>query len=122
MDTYLKVDINLIIKAMDLSTKKCKPCEGGVNPLNEKEVKEFQKQISGDWRVIENTKLTKEFSFVNYAHTMEFVNKVANLAESEGHHPVIHVYFGRAVIELWTHSIIGLSENDFILASKIDKI
>jgi len=107
---------------MDLSTKKCKPCEGGINPLNKKEVKEFQKQISGDWKVIENTKLTKEFSFVNYRHTMEFVNKVADIAENEGHHPVIHVFYGRAVIELWTHSINGLSENDFILASKIDKI
>ena len=107
---------------MDLSTKKCKPCEGGINPLNKKEVKEFQKQISGDWKVIENTKLTKEFSFVNYRHTMEFVNKVADLAENEGHHPIIHVFYGRAVIELWTHSINGLSENDFILASKIDKI
>jgi len=90
---------------MDLSTKKCKPCEGGINPLNKKEVKEFQKQISGDWKVIENTKLTKEFSFVNYRHTMEFVNKVADIAENEGHHPVIHVFYGRAVIELWTHSI-----------------
>jgi len=107
---------------MDLSTKKCKPCEGGINPLNKKEVKEFQKQISGDWKVIENTKLTKGFSFVNYRHTMEFINKVADIAENEGHHPVIHVFYGRAVIELWTHSINGLSENDFILASKIDKI
>jgi 4a-hydroxytetrahydrobiopterin dehydratase len=107
---------------MDLSTKKCKPCEGGIKPLNKKEVKEFQKQISGDWKVIENAKLTKEFSFVNYRHTMEFVNKVADLAENEGHHPVMHVFYGRAEIELRTHSINGLSENDFILASKIDKI
>jgi 4a-hydroxytetrahydrobiopterin dehydratase len=108
--------------AMDLSLKKCKPCEGGVKPLNQKDVKELQKQISDKWKVMENAKLTREFSFVNYAHTMEFVNKVADLAESEGHHPVMHVFYGRIIIELWTHSINGLSENDFILASKIEKI
>ena len=107
---------------MDLSTKKCKPCEGGVQPLNKKEVAELIKQISADWKVIENNKITREFSFVNYRHTMEFVNKVADLAEEEGHHPDMHVYYGRVVIELWTHSINGLSENDFILASKIDKL
>jgi 4a-hydroxytetrahydrobiopterin dehydratase len=105
---------------MDLSTKKCKPCEGGVSPLNKKEIKEFRKQIANDWSVNDNTKLTKEYAFVNYKHTMDFVNKVADLAESEGHHPVMHVFYGRVIIELWTHSINGLSENDFIMASKID--
>jgi 4a-hydroxytetrahydrobiopterin dehydratase len=57
---------------------------------------------------------------VNYRHSMDFVNKVANLAEEEGHHPVMHVFYGRVVIELWTHAIDGLSENDFIMAFKID--
>jgi 4a-hydroxytetrahydrobiopterin dehydratase len=107
---------------MDLSTKKCKPCEGGVPPLNQKEVTDFKKQISDDWKVLEMKKITREFSFINYSHTMEFVNKVADLAEEEGHHPDMHVYYGRVVIELWTHSIGGLSENDFIMASKIDKL
>ncbi len=107
---------------MDLSTKKCKPCEGGVPPLNQKEITEFKKQLSGDWNVVEMKKITREFSFVNYRHTMEFVNKVADLAEEEGHHPDMHVFYGRVVVELWTHSINGLSENDFIMASKIDKL
>lgn len=111
-----------IYETMDLSTKKCVPCEGGIPPLNEKEIMEFKKQISEDWKVVENNKITKEFFFVSYAHTIEFVNKVAGIAESEGHHPVLHVYFGRVVAELWTHSINGLSENDFILAAKIDKL
>jgi 4a-hydroxytetrahydrobiopterin dehydratase len=107
---------------MDLSTKKCKPCEGGVPPMNQKEVAELKKQVSDEWNVVEMKKITREFSFVNYRHTMEFVNKLADLAEEEGHHPDLHVFYGRVVVELWTHSINGLSENDFIMASKIDKL
>jgi 4a-hydroxytetrahydrobiopterin dehydratase len=107
---------------MDLSKKKCIPCEGGIPPLNEKEIAEFKKHISADWKVSENNIISREFYFVSYRHTIDFVNKVADLAEAEGHHPVLHIYFGRAVAELWTHSINGLSENDFILAAKIDKL
>jgi 4a-hydroxytetrahydrobiopterin dehydratase len=107
---------------MDLGKKKCKPCEGGVAPLNEEEVAEYRKQIMDDWKVTENKKISKEYLFVNYRHSMDFVNKVANLAEEEGHHPVMHVFYGRVVIELWTHAIDGLSENDFIMAFKIDRL
>jgi 4a-hydroxytetrahydrobiopterin dehydratase len=107
---------------MDLSKKKCKPCEGGIAPLDHEEVSEYIKYIRDDWKATENHKLSKDYSFVNYKHTMDFVNKVADLAEEEGHHPVMHVYYGKVIIELWTHAIRGLSENDFILASKIDKL
>lgn len=107
---------------MDFSTKKCVPCEGGIPSLNPGQVKEYKKFIKDDWTVTEDNKITKEFLFVNYLHTMDFVNTVAKLAEKEGHHPVMHVYYARVIIELWTHAINGLSENDFILAYKIDKI
>ncbi len=107
---------------MDLSSKKCKPCEGGIAPLDKNEVAEYKKHIQHDWKLAKNNKILKKYSFVNYKHTIDFVNKVANLAEEEGHHPVIHVYYGKVVIELWTFAINGLSENDFILASKIDKL
>ena len=107
---------------MDLSRKKCKPCEGGVAPLDQQEVAAYLKQIKDDWKVTDKNKISREFLFVNYSHTMDFVNKVADLAEEEGHHPVMHVYYGRVIIELWTHAIGGLSENDFILASKMDKL
>src|SRR5664279_1896947 len=107
---------------MYLTKKKCIPCEGGIPPLNEKEISEFASHISKEWKVTDNSKISREFFFVSYRHTIDFVNKVANLAEEEGHHPVLHVYFGRIVAELWTDSINGLSENDFILAAKIDKI
>jgi 4a-hydroxytetrahydrobiopterin dehydratase len=107
---------------MDLTRKKCVPCEGGVPPLNMDEVKEYKKFISDAWQLTENKKLSREFLFVNFHHTMDFVNKVADLAEAEGHHPVMHVHYGMVLIELWTHAIDGLSENDFIMAAKIDKI
>lgn len=89
--------------------------------MTPEEAEEFKKYIKEDWEYLGN-KISKEFLFVNYRHTMDFVNSVANLAEEEGHHPVMHVYYSRVIIELWTHAINGLSENDFILASKIDKL
>lgn len=116
------------IKIMDTQTKsglaekKCVPCEGNVPPLGEKEIEEFVKEIADDWKVIDNKKLIREFSFVNFKHTMDFVNKVADIAEQEGHHPDMHVSYGDVKVELWTHSIGGLSENDFILAAKIDRL
>ena len=107
---------------MDLSKKKCIPCEGGIPALDKAGIAEYRKYIRDEWKVEENKKIVREYLFVSYRHTMDFVNKVADLADKEGHHPVMHVYYGRAVIELWTHAINGLSENDFILASKIDKL
>lgn len=107
---------------MDLSSKKCKPCEGGTPPLNKKEIAELKKQLKDGWTVSDDKLISKEYLFVNYLHTIDFVNKVAKLAEEEGHHPVLHVYYAKMLIELWTHSINGLSENDFILAAKIDKL
>ncbi len=106
---------------MDLSEKKCKPCEGDTPPLNESEITEYKKQIKGDWNV-GNKKISKEYKFVNFKHTMDFVNKIAELAEKEGHHPDMQVSYGKVQIELWTHAIDGLSENDFIMAAKIDKL
>jgi len=107
---------------MNLRQNKCKPCEGGVAPLEKSEIGSFMEQLHGDWKIVDENKISREFSFVNYRHTIDFVNQVADLAEQEGHHPVLHVYYARLVVELWTHAINGLSENDFILAAKIDGI
>lgn len=105
-----------------LAEKKCIPCEGDVPSLNEDEIRKLEKEISGDWKVVGNKKIVRQFSFVNYKHTMDFVNRVAEIAEQEGHHPDMHVFYGRVEIELMTHAIDGLTENDFILAAKIDRI
>ena len=105
-----------------LVNKKCIPCEGGISPLNKEETAKYKLLINKDWELIDDKKISKNYAFVNYRHTIDFVNKVADIAEEEGHHPVMHVYYGKLQIELWTHAINGLSENDFILAAKIDNI
>lgn len=107
---------------MDLNKKKCIPCEGGIPMLKKDEVAEYLKHIHDAWRVIEDKKLFREISFMDYKQTMAYVNRVADLADKEGHHPVLHVYYSKVIIDLWTHAIGGLSENDFILASKIDRL
>ena len=104
----------------DLTLKKCRPCEGSTPPLSLKKAKEYLKKLK-DW-ALEGRRITKKFKFKNFKETMIFVNKVADLAEQEGHHPDMEVSYGYAIINLTTHAINGLSENDFILAAKIDKI
>lgn len=105
-----------------LANKKCIPCEGGIPTLNKAEITSYMKLINNDWVLTDDNRIRKNLAFVNYRHTIDFVNKVADLAEAEGHHPVMHVSYGKTEIELWTHAINGLSENDFILAAKIDNI
>jgi 4a-hydroxytetrahydrobiopterin dehydratase len=106
----------------DLAKKKCIPCEGNVPPLSQGEAMEFLKQLD-DWSLIDAAHLlAKSFRFKDFAHTMGFVNKVAAIAEEEGHHPDLTVSYDNVTIELMTHAIGGLSENDFIVAAKIDEI
>ena len=109
----------------ELFEKKCVPCEGGVPALDISEIHKYQKKIDG-WDVIKNEKnihfLEKKFKFKNFLESQNFVNKVGEVSEKEGHHPDIFFGWGYAKINISTHAIEGLSENDFILASKIDKI
>ena len=108
-------------KKSALTQKHCIPCEGGIPPLSSNEVKNHIKNLSKEWKVVENKKLVRFFNLVNYKHTIDVVNRIAAISEEEGHHPVLHVYYARLDIELYTFSIDGLSENDFILAAKIDE-
>ena len=105
---------------MKLVQKKCIPCEAGTPPLDEEKVNELLMQISG-WDLKEGH-LYKKFKFKNFVEAMKFINSVAEIAESEGHHPDFGVHYNKVEIEIWTHAINGLSENDFILAANIDKI
>jgi 4a-hydroxytetrahydrobiopterin dehydratase len=107
---------------MKLIQKKCVPCEGGVPTLTAKEIETYSKEFKEPWEVVDEMKIVKDFQFRDYPSTIKFVNRVADLAEEEGHHPVMHVFFSKVTIELWTHAILGLSENDFILAAKIDEL
>lgn len=109
-----------------LASKKCVPCEMGTPPLPKDQYEPFLKQLKLEWEVIDDkkqrasTKLKHEFKFEDFMQAIKFVNKVADLAESENHHPNIHIYYSRVVIDLTTHSIKGLSENDFIMAAKLE--
>ncbi|MFZ3011766.1 MAG: 4a-hydroxytetrahydrobiopterin dehydratase [Minisyncoccia bacterium] len=107
---------------MDLSNKKCIPCEaGGVDPFSEAQAEEYLKEVSG-WVLDEKAqKIWKEFKFQDFLEAIKFVNLVAGIAEGEGHHPDIHIYYNKVTLELSTHAIGGLSLNDFILAAKIDE-
>lgn len=104
-----------------LLNKKCVPCEGGVDPLTKKQIDELLPQAQG-WEVIEDKKITREFKFKNFVQAIDFVNRVADIAELEDHHPDFHIYYSRVRLELWTHAIGGLSENDFIVAAKINVV
>lgn len=105
----------------DLASKTCVPCRGGVPPLKGEELTALQKQVSG-WQVVEEHHLTKTFKFPDFRQALAFVNKVGELAEEQGHHPDITLAWGKVGITMWTHKIDGLTESDFILAAKIDRL
>ena len=104
---------------MELTKKKCVPCEGGVDPLTTQEAQNYLKNLDG-WK-LENNYIEKEYRFKTYVEGLNFVHEVGKLAEDEGHHPDIFLGYKMAKITLTTHAIKGLSENDFILAAKIDE-
>jgi 4a-hydroxytetrahydrobiopterin dehydratase len=110
------------IKTTGLSEQKCTPCRGGVEPLTEPALSQRLQQLSEGWRVVEGRRLEKDFKFKNFKEALEFTNKVGQLAEQQQHHPDITLSWGKAKIQLWTHKIGGLHENDFILAAGIDRI
>jgi 4a-hydroxytetrahydrobiopterin dehydratase len=107
----------------DLTKKKCVPCEGGVKPLTPAEYGTYLRTKLSDWHDVEEKKIEKDYKFKNFQEALDFVSKVGQIAEEEGHHPDIYLHNYKFVkLTLYTHAIGGLSENDFILASKIDKI
>ena len=109
--------------AENLTQQKCKPCEGGVEPLSPEQYQPYLSQISSAWKVAHDKMIERLFTFKDFKAAMEFVNKVADLAENEGHHPDIYLHqWNKVKISLWTHAIDGLSVNDFIVASKIDPL
>jgi len=109
----------------NLKDKKCVPCEGGVIPFDISEIHKYQKKVDG-WDISKDDKknffLNKKFNFKNFIESQEFTNKVGEISENEGHHPDISFGWGYAEIKITTHAIEGLSENDFILAAKIDQL
>ena len=109
----------------DLSKKKCVACDGNIPPFDISEIHKYLKKVDG-WEVLEDKiggfHLIKNFKFDNFLKSQEFVNKVGQIAEAEGHHPDLWFGWGYARIKIFTHAIKGLAESDFILAAKIDQI
>src|ERR1019366_7842404 len=107
---------------MDLLKKKCVPCEGGVKPLNRTDAQDYLDQVFG-WSMDERAqKVSKEFKFKDFIGAINFVERVADVAEMEDHHPDIHIHYNKVLLELWTHAIGGLSDNDFIVAAKVNEV
>jgi len=105
----------------ELAERQCVPCRGGVPPLQGDELKELADQLPG-WEVINGHHLQRTYKFKDFREALDFVNRVGELAEEQGHHPDICFGWGKADISIWTHKINGLTESDFVLAAKIDKL
>ena len=103
-----------------LAARRCVPCEAGTPPLSAAEWRPLLAQLEG-WQVHDGVRLAKEFQFKNFVEAVEFVNRITPIAEAEGHHPDLQVGWGRVLVELTTHAANGLTENDFVLAAKIDR-
>ena len=107
--------------AEDLATKTCVPCHGGVPRLEGDEVARLAGQVAG-WEVCDGHHLRRRYEFPNFRRALDFVNRVGGVAEAEGHHPDISFGWGYCELTIYTHAIDGLTESDFILAAKIDKL
>ncbi|MGX6959963.1 MAG: 4a-hydroxytetrahydrobiopterin dehydratase [Rickettsia endosymbiont of Pentastiridius leporinus] len=105
-----------------LSEKRCIPCEGGIPPLEKKEIDKLLSELQNDWIINELGHLYKKYKFPDFMEAMEFANKIAEIAEQEAHHPDLTISWEACSVEIWTHKISGLTESDFILAAKIENI
>jgi 4a-hydroxytetrahydrobiopterin dehydratase len=105
-----------------LASRECVPCHGGVPRLTAEETAPLFAQLAEGWRIVDGHHLTRSYPFPDFALALAFVNRVAEVAERNGHHPDLHLSWGRVVIDVWTHAIDGLSESDFVLAAKCDAV
>ncbi|MGB9234201.1 MAG: 4a-hydroxytetrahydrobiopterin dehydratase [Terriglobales bacterium] len=107
-----------------LADKTCVPCHGGIPALKGKELADIYRQLPGSaqWTVVNEHHITRSYKFPDFRSALAFVNRVGALAEEQGHHPDILLAWGKAEVTLWTHAVDGLTESDFILAAKIDRL
>lgn len=106
---------------MALADNKCVPCRGGVPPVERSKADELLKQLGRGWTFNTYGHLERLYTFKDFADALTFVNKVGAVAEAEGHHPDLHLGWGKCKVEIWTHKINGLTESDFYLAAKCDR-
>lgn len=106
----------------DLEKKKCTPCTAGTVPIKGKALLELKKQLKEGWNIVDEHHLEKEYKLKNFKEALALTCEIGRIAEEEGHHPVITLTWGKVIVKIWTHKIDGLSENDFILAAKCDRL
>jgi 4a-hydroxytetrahydrobiopterin dehydratase len=106
----------------ELTKKNCRPCNSNESPLKGEALAKMRNELGDNWKVIEEHHLEKEYSFKDFKEALDFTNRVGEIAEQEGHHPDILLSWGKVKLQLWTHKIGGLSENDFIFAAKADAV
>ena len=106
----------------ELSKKQCIPCKGGVPPLKGENLENIHKQLNGNWMIVDEHHLEKEYIFSNFRQALAFTNQIGEFAEAEGHHPDIYLSWGKVKLMVWTHKIDGLTESDFIFAAKVDEL
>ena len=105
----------------DLAEKTCVPCRGGIPALKGAGLQSLARQLP-NWKVIDEHHVSRTFSFPNFKQALDFVNNIGEVAEQQGHHPDIFLAWGKVDVTLWTHKIDGLTESDFIMAAKIDRL
>jgi 4a-hydroxytetrahydrobiopterin dehydratase len=105
----------------ELANRECVPCRGGVPPLTAEQINELLPELAG-WEVISNHHLRKNFKLKDFRESLNLVNRIGELAEQQGHHPDIHFGWGYCEVTIWTHKIDGLTESDFVLAAKLDRL
>lgn len=106
---------------MGLADNKCVPCRGGVPPMERSRAQAMLTELDPGWQLNAEGHLERVFPFKDFARSLELANKVGAIAEQEGHHPDLHVAWGKCAVEIWTHKIQGLTESDFYLAAKADR-
>jgi len=105
-----------------LAEKECVPCKGGVPPLKGQDLARLAGELDQGWRVVDEHHLEKEYQFKDFRGALAFTNRVGELAEAQWHHPDIYLAWGKVKLTLWTHKINGLTESDFVLAAKADRL
>jgi 4a-hydroxytetrahydrobiopterin dehydratase len=106
---------------MDLADQKCVPCRGGVPAMDRSRANELLRELGAGWRLNDEGHLEREYRVRNFREAMDLANKVADVAEQEGHHPDLRIAWGTCAVEIWTHKIKGLTESDFYFAAKADR-
>lgn len=106
----------------DLAERRCEPCRGGVPPLGPEAWQPLLAQLADGWQVVDGHHLAREYRFPDFAGALAFTNRVGELAEQVGHHPDLHLAWGRVRVEIWTHKIDGLHEADFVFAAKCERL